>query len=163
MMMSTAATTRQSGGLVGRSVPPLVSTTVTLPAALGCGFSLECLGEERERGDVEWAANAEVLAVHRRDLGEVQAFGDRDHGCIDDAEWKAHLLLDEFRDARDVAFCDLGNVEAVAAERLEEGDLCVRPDAGLEQVADLAQDWRRDEEWPLGVSQQCEACSVDGP
>jgi len=42
---------------------------------------------------------------------------------------KAYVLLDEFRDARDVAFLDLGNVEAVAAGCLEEGDLCGRPDA----------------------------------
>jgi hypothetical protein len=42
--------------------------------------------------------------------------GDRDHGRIDDAEGKAHVLLDEFRDARDVALLDFSYVEAVAAE-----------------------------------------------
>jgi len=56
------------------------------------------------------------LRVHRRDLREVRAPGDRDHGCISDAEGKAHVLLDEFRDARDVAFLDLSNLQAVAAE-----------------------------------------------
>ena len=60
--------------------------------------------------------DCEVPVIHRRDLGEVQALGDRDHGRIDDAEGKAHVLLDEFRDARDVAFLDFSNVEAVAAE-----------------------------------------------
>jgi hypothetical protein len=39
-----------------------------------------------------------------------------DHGRIDDAEGKAHVLLDDFRDARDITFLDLSNVEAVAAE-----------------------------------------------
>jgi hypothetical protein len=34
---------------------------------------------------MSWADDAEVLAVHRRDLREVQALGDRDHGRIDDA------------------------------------------------------------------------------
>jgi hypothetical protein len=29
---------------------------------------------------------------------------------------KAQVLLNEFRDARDVAFLDFGNVEAIAAE-----------------------------------------------
>jgi hypothetical protein len=29
---------------------------------------LECFGEEPERGDMPWADDAEVLAVHRRDL-----------------------------------------------------------------------------------------------
>jgi hypothetical protein len=57
-----------------------------------------------------------VLAVHRRDLREVQALGDRDHGCINDAEGKAHVLLDEFRDAWDAVFLDLSNMETVAAE-----------------------------------------------
>jgi hypothetical protein len=85
---------------------------------------------------VPWADDAEVLAVHRRDLCEVQALGDRDYGSIDDTEGKAYVLLDEFGDARDVTLLDLGDVEAVAAEGLEEGDLCVRADAGLEQVAD---------------------------
>jgi hypothetical protein len=73
---------------------------------------LECLGEEPERGDMPWADDAEVLAVYCRDLREVQALGDRDHGRIDDAERKAHVLLDEFRDARDIAFLDFSNVEA---------------------------------------------------
>jgi hypothetical protein len=50
-----------------------------------------------------WADDTEVLAVHRLDLREVQALGDCDHGRIDDAEGKAYVLLDEFRDARDVA------------------------------------------------------------
>jgi hypothetical protein len=77
---------------------------------------LECLGEEPECGDMPWADDAEVLAVHCRDLCEVQALGDRDYGRIDDAEGKAHVLLDEFRDARNVAFLHFRNVEAVAAE-----------------------------------------------
>ena len=77
---------------------------------------LECLGEEPERGDMPWADDAEVLAVYCRDLREVQALSDRDHGRIDDAEGKAHVLFDEFRDARDVAFLDFSNVEAIAAE-----------------------------------------------
>ena len=49
-------------------------------------------------------------------LREVQALGDRDHGRIDNAEGEAHLLLDELRDARDVAFLDFSDVEAIAAE-----------------------------------------------
>ena len=63
-----------------------------------------------------WADDAEVLAVYCCDLREVQALSDRDHGRIDYAEGKAHVLLDEFRDARDVAFLDFSNVEAIAAE-----------------------------------------------
>lgn len=58
-----------------------------------------CFGEEPERGDMMRADDTEVLAVHRRDLREVQTLGDRDHGRIDDAEGKAHVLLDELRDA----------------------------------------------------------------
>ena len=75
---------------------------------------LECFGEEPERGDMPWADDAEVLAVYCRDLREVQALSDRDHGRIDDAEGKAQVLLDEFCDARNVAFPDFSNVEAVA-------------------------------------------------
>jgi len=32
---------------------------------------LECLGEEPERGDMAWADDTEVLAVHRGDLRQV--------------------------------------------------------------------------------------------
>jgi hypothetical protein len=64
------------------------------------------------------ADDAEVLAVYCRDFGEVQALSDRDNGRIDDAEGKAQVLLDEFCDARDVAFLDFSNVEAIAAESL---------------------------------------------
>jgi hypothetical protein len=35
----------------------------------------ERFGEEPERGDMPWADDAEVLAVHRRDLREVQPLG----------------------------------------------------------------------------------------
>lgn len=63
-----------------------------------------------------WADDAEVLAVYCRNLREVQALSDRDHGRIDDAERKANVLLDEFRDARYVAFLGFSNVEAIAAE-----------------------------------------------
>ena len=63
-----------------------------------------------------WANDAEVPVVHCRDLREVQALSDRNHGRIDDAEGKAQVLFDEFRDARDVAFLDFSNVETVAAE-----------------------------------------------
>jgi hypothetical protein len=63
-----------------------------------------------------WADDAEVLAVHCRYIREIQALSDRDHGRIDDAEGKAHVLFDEFRDTRDVAFLDLSNMEAIAAE-----------------------------------------------
>jgi hypothetical protein len=47
---------------------------------------------------------------------EFQTLGDRDYGGIDDAQGKAHVLLNEFRGARDVAFPDRSNMEAVAAE-----------------------------------------------
>jgi hypothetical protein len=67
-------------------------------------------------GDMPWADDAEVLAVYGRNLREVQALSDRDHGRIDDAEGKAQVLLDEFRDTRDIAFLDFSNVEAIAAE-----------------------------------------------
>jgi hypothetical protein len=77
---------------------------------------LECLGEEPECGDMSRADDAEVLAVYCRNLREVQALSDRDHGRIDDAEGKAQVLLGEFCDARDVAFLDFSNVEAIAAE-----------------------------------------------
>jgi hypothetical protein len=78
---------------------------------------LECFGEEPERGDMSRTDDAEVLAVHCRYLREIQTLGDRDHGCVDDAEGKAHILLNEFRDAREVTFLkSFGDVEAVAAE-----------------------------------------------
>jgi hypothetical protein len=75
---------------------------------------LECFGEELERGDVPWADDAEGACdpPSRPPAG----LGDRDHSRVNDAEGKAHVLLDELRDARDVAFLDLSIVEAVAAE-----------------------------------------------
>jgi hypothetical protein len=50
-----------------------------------------------------------MLKCLRSTVATSKALGDRDHGRIDDAErvddaeGKAHVLLDEFRDARDVA------------------------------------------------------------
>lgn len=54
--------------------------------------ALRVLGVEPERGDIPEADDAEVLAVYRRDLCEVQVLGDRDHGRIDNAEGKASFL-----------------------------------------------------------------------
>jgi len=75
------------------------------------------------------ADDAEVLAVYCRDLREVQALSDRDHGRIDYAEGKAHVLLDEFRDARDVAFLDSATWKPLPPNDFRKGDLRVRPDA----------------------------------
>jgi hypothetical protein len=57
-----------------------------------------------------------VLPVHRRYFCGLKPLGNRDHGCVDDAEREVHVLLDELRDARHIGILDLGYVEAVAAE-----------------------------------------------
>jgi hypothetical protein len=73
------------------------------------------------------------------------SLGDRDHGGIDDSQRQIQVGVNEFRQARHVSVRKLRYVEPVASERLQEGHLRLRPDSGLQQIADLAQDRRRHE------------------
>ena len=77
---------------------------------------LECVGEEPERGDMPWADDTEVLAVYCRDLREVQALSDRDHGGSDYAEGRLTYCSASSAMREMSPSVDFSNVEAIAAE-----------------------------------------------
>lgn len=63
------ATADAINALIGRAVR--CQSAGSSSKAAQCVVLSECFGEETERGDMPWADDAEVLAVHRRDLREV--------------------------------------------------------------------------------------------
>ena len=83
-------------------------------------------GQEGERTGVTRPHDGEVPMIQRRDLGELQAPRDGDHRGIDDAEWQVQVGLDKLGHPVDVLAFEFSDVEAVAAERFEEGDFRLR-------------------------------------
>jgi hypothetical protein len=107
--------------------------------------------------DVDWPHDIEVAVVQRGDFSELQAFRDGDHGGINDAERKIDVSLDKPGHALDVLVPYFSDVEAVAAERLQESDLGLRSYSGLKQVSDFSQYRRRHQQGSLGLAQQLQA------
>jgi hypothetical protein len=104
-----------------------------------------------------WPHDIEVALVKRGYFCELQAFRDGDRGGIDDAERKIDVGLDQPGHALDILVIYFSDVEAVAAERLQESDLGLRSDSGLKQVSDFSQYRRRHQQRSLSLAQQLQA------
>jgi hypothetical protein len=101
------------------------------------------------RGD-----DAEVAAIERRDFGGVEPFRRGDYRGVDSAERQVAVLGDQLRDADGVAGVQRLDREAAAGEIAEEANLGLPAQPGFDQVGDLGDDERRDDERPwVGLEQ----------
>lgn len=98
--------------------------------------------QESECLHVAGPDDREVPVVKRGDLGQPKALGDGRHGGIDDTERKIKIRFHEFGHAADIGVLEFGDLEPVTPERPKEGHLSLRSHPRLEEVPDLAQDWR---------------------
>lgn len=62
----------------------------------------------------------EVPVIQRCDLGEPQAFGDSDHGGIDDAKREIYIGLHEPGHSPDILVFQSNDVKAVVTERFQK-------------------------------------------
>jgi hypothetical protein len=111
---------------------------------------------------VAWANDAEVAAVERRHFGDVEALGRGDHRGVHGPERQVAVLGDELRDADGVAGMQRLDREASAGEIAEEANLGLPAQPGCDQVGDLGDDERGEDEGAWVGFEQLQAGRVMG-
>jgi hypothetical protein len=106
--------------------------------------------------------DAEVAAVERRHFGGVKPFRCRDHRSVDGAEWQVAVFGDELGDADRVAGMQRLDREAATGEVAEEANLGLPAQPGCDQVGDLGDDERGDDEGARMGLEQLQAGGVVG-
>jgi len=106
--------------------------------------------------------DAEVAAVERRHFGDVEPLRCRDHRGVDGAERQVSILGDELRDADGVAGMQRLDREAAAGEVAEEANLGLPAQPGCDQVGDLGDDERGEDEGAWVGFEQLQAGRVVG-
>ncbi len=109
-----------------------------------------------------WPDDAEVAAVERRHFSDVEPLCCRDHRGVDGAERQVSVLGDELRDADGVAGMQRLNREAAAGEVAKEANLGLPAQPGSDQVGDLGDDERGEDEGAWVGFEQLQAGSVMG-
>jgi hypothetical protein len=105
------------------------------------------------------AYDGEVAPVDSRDLGDAQALGRGDDRRIDGAQRQVAVARDQLGDPQPVRDRYWLNSERATGEIAEEADLRLGPEASREQMDDLGDDERRDDERARVSLQQLE-CGI---
>ena len=113
--------------------------------------------QERECLHVAGPDDREVPVVKRGDLGQPKALGDGRHGGTGDAGRKIKIRFRESGHAAGAGALESGGPEPVTAGRPEEGHLSLRSRPRLEEVPDLAQDRRGNQQRAFRMPQEAEA------
>ena len=90
--------------------------------------------------------NTEVAPIERRHFGGVEPLRG-DHRGVDGTERQVAVFGDELGDADRVAGVQRLDREAAAGQIPQEADLSFPAETRLDQVGDLGDDERRDDEW----------------
>jgi hypothetical protein len=98
--------------------------------------------------------DAEVAAVERRHFGRVEPLGHGDHRGVDGAQRQVAVLGDELGDADRVACVQRLDEEVTGGEVAEEANLRLPSESGADQIGDLGDDERGEDERPrMGLEQ----------
>lgn len=108
------------------------------------------------------ADDAEMAAVERRHFGDAEPLRCRDHRGVYGAERQVSVLGDELRDADGVAGMQRLDREAAGGEIAEEADLGLPAQPGCDQVGDLGDDERGEDEGARVGFEQLQAGRVVG-
>lgn len=108
------------------------------------------------------ADDIEVAAVERRHFGDVEPLGGGDHRGIDGAERQVAVLGDELGDADRVAGVQRLDREGAGGEITEEANLRLPAEPGADQVDDLGDDERGEDERTWVGFEQLQAGGVVG-
>lgn len=95
------------------------------------------LYRRRERFDVAGTHHREVAVIHGRDLGHLEALGQRDDAGVGAAEREVGVGLDELRGSLQVGGLDVKRGQEATGERPQKRGLRPGTDLSGEQVADL--------------------------
>lgn len=110
-------------------------------------------GQQLERVGVDGTNDREMTMVERRDLSDLQAFGQGDHGRVDGSERQIAVGPHELDDPRPVLRVDSHRFQCALGDIPEDVQLRVGADTPAHEVRDLREDENRHEE-RSGVAQQ---------
>jgi hypothetical protein len=108
------------------------------------------------------ANDAEVAAVEGRDLGGIEPLRCGDHRGVDGAEWQVAVFGDELSDTDGITGMQPLDREASAGEVAEEANLGLPAQPGCDQVDDLGDDERGEDERTWVGFEQLQAGGVVG-
>ena len=108
------------------------------------------------------ADDAEMATVKRCHFGGVEALGSGDHRGVNGAERQVAILGDELCDADGVARVQRLDRKAAAGEIAEEANLCLPAQPSADQVGDLGDDERGEDEGAWVGFEQLQAGGVVG-
>jgi hypothetical protein len=108
------------------------------------------------------AHDAEVATVEGRHFGGVKPLRCRDHRGVDSAERQVAVLRDELCDADGVAGMERLDCKVASGEVAEEANLGLPAQPGCDQVGDLGDDERGDDEGARMGLEQLQAGGVVG-
>lgn len=108
------------------------------------------------------ADDAEVAAVKRCDFGGIEPLRCGDHRSVDRAERQVAVLGDELRDANGVTGMQRLDRKAAAGEIAEETNLSLPAKPGFDQVSDLRNNERGEDEGAWVGFEQLQAGRVMG-
>jgi hypothetical protein len=90
--------------------------------------------------------DGEVLTIERRDAAFIKPLRGGNHGCVNGAERQITIASDEFRNPQPVGRSDGFDGEFACGEVCQETHLRLETNPGAEQVNDLGDNERRDDQ-----------------
>jgi hypothetical protein len=106
------------------------------------------------------AYDREVTSVDSRDVSDAQPFSRGDDRSIHRAKWHVAIARNQFGDPKPVRGYHRFDGECPDGEVAEESDFGFGPETGREQVDDLGDHQRRNDEWAGMRFEQFEGGSV---
>jgi hypothetical protein len=108
------------------------------------------------------AQHSEVPVVESRELGLVQSLDDGQDGGVDKSHVRVRITVANFADADVVGTGDVFHPVSAGQHVVKEGDHHTGVQLCVDQVIQLWQHWRRDDQLFLGLVQQGAAGLVAG-
>src|SRR6266851_7172947 len=112
------------------------------------------LRHQRESGYMPRLDPPEMAPVERRDRVETVALGECHDRRVHHSERQVEVLLNQLLDALPVGIQDRFDRKLAGRQRAREGKLGMRADAITEQIGDLGEDERGDEQRPLSAPEE---------
>lgn len=118
------------------------------------------IGQQLESGHMPRANDAEVACVECGYLGDAEALGERDDGCVGAAEGKIGVTLDQFGRSGQVCRGEFSGCQKSSAERAQECRFLGRTAISGQHVAHLGDDEPGDQTGSLCIEQCADAAVV---
>lgn len=107
-----------------------------------------------------WSQNAEVAVIERGELRFVKPFDDREHGRVDEADVRVGVSIADLGHSPVIALIEVDDGVRAAFDVPKQGDKHSGVEGSLNQVVDLDQNGRRNQQRLIGLFDQEPAAGV---